>query len=119
MEGFSPAENRRREILQKSLPLWGRWHGEAVTEEVVPFRPKRVVSRQKYRTSPASFGGTLPKGEGMSALGNIKKSRGSLRGSGGRRSYSLILMLLPNTFLAPELLIWLWPPMMKPLITPF
>ena len=51
-----------------SLPLWGRWHGEAVTEEVLPqyeFAESYQQNGTAYRTSPAPYGGTLPKGEGF------------------------------------------------------
>ena len=50
------------------LPLWGRWHGEAVTEEVLPqyeFAESHRKNETLYRTSPAPYGGTLPKGEGF------------------------------------------------------
>ena len=51
-----------------SLPLWGRWHGEAVTEEVLPqyeFAESHRKNETLYRTSPAPYGGTLPFGEGF------------------------------------------------------
>ena len=50
------------------LPLWGRWHGKAVTEEVLPQDDVAESYQQNgtaYRTSPAPCGGTLPKGEGF------------------------------------------------------
>ena len=50
------------------LPLWGRWHGKAVTEEVLPqyeFAEIFQKTATLYRASPAPFGGTLPKGEGF------------------------------------------------------
>ena len=53
---------------KESLPYWGRWHGAAVTEEVVPqyvFAARQRKNETLYRTSPAPYGGTLPKGEGL------------------------------------------------------
>ena len=55
------------------LPLWGRWHGEAVTEEVLPqyeFAESHRKNETLYRTSPAPYGGTLPKGEGFGSMIN-------------------------------------------------
>ena len=51
-----------------SLPLWGRWHGAAVTEEELPqcgFAEGYQQNATWYCTSPAPYGGTLPKGEGL------------------------------------------------------
>ena len=53
---------------EKSLPLWGRWHSAAVTEEVLPqyvFAARQRKNEILYRTSPAPCGGTLPKGEDL------------------------------------------------------
>ena len=53
---------------KESLPHWGRWHGAAVTEEVLPqyvFAARQRKHETLYRTSPAPYGGTLPKGEGL------------------------------------------------------
>ena len=50
------------------LPPGGRWHGAAVTEEVLPqyvFAARQRKNETLYRTSPAPYGGTLPKGEGL------------------------------------------------------
>ena len=55
------------------LPLWGRWHGKAVTEEVLPqyeFAESYRKNETLYRTSPAPCGGTLPKGEGFGCTAN-------------------------------------------------
>ena len=57
-----------------SLPLWGRWHGEAVTEEVLPqyeFAESYRKNETLYRTSPAPYGGTPPKGEGFGCINTI------------------------------------------------
>ena len=53
---------------KESLPYWGRGHGAAVTEEVLPqyvFAARQRKNETLYRTSPAPYGGTLPKGEGL------------------------------------------------------
>ena len=65
-----------------SLPLWGRWHGGAVTEEVIPhFRFAEIDQKNGalYCASPAPFGGTLPFGEGFLVdMINFLKIRGLL-----------------------------------------
>ena len=51
----------------QSLPLWGRWHGEAVTEEgSTMFR--KILHFGAFLPLPPPYGGTLPKGEGMAAF---------------------------------------------------
>lgn len=51
-----------KEYLPPRLPLWGRWHCEAVTDEAVSlFEP---VQNLHHLTRPP-FGGTLPRGEGF------------------------------------------------------
>ena len=47
------------------LPLWGRWHGVAVTEEGGTISPILGSNSEFLLPSPAPFGGTLPKGEGF------------------------------------------------------
>ena len=55
--------------LRKSLPLWGRWHGEAVTDEGGTCAPKLLVPGEMvlHLTRPRLRSATLLKGEGFGA----------------------------------------------------
>ena len=44
-----PAVRTNWDLQSQSLPLWGRWHGEAVTEEGSTHSPKQM-----------QFGGVVP-----------------------------------------------------------
>ena len=51
-------------LAQQSLPLWGRWHGVAVTEE----GSTMFQYSGAFLPLPPPMGGTLPKGEGIAAF---------------------------------------------------
>ena len=53
-------------FCDQSLPLWGRWHGEAVTEEGSTISPNLGGSGEipPHLSRPRLRSATLPKGEG-------------------------------------------------------